>query len=199
MDQTPTAPVPPFGPPELPPDASATGALDSEWTPTVPLPDAPIVLPSAPPTGAFAVGADRLRHWWQAIESRARTFGWSVAVSVPIGVVVSLAIGMVPAIAGHRPFWDGELHFLIGYWYIVAAVITAIVPVMFTALRDGRHDAVALVVDRRYWRVLVAAAVLFPTAVAVIVFVASHLLAVLLTIVVVVTLLILAIMFGGGF
>jgi hypothetical protein len=199
MDQTPTAPVPPFGPPELPPDTTSAGAVDSEWTPTVPLPEAPIVLPSAPPTGAFAVAAYRLQDWWHAIESRARTFGWSVAVSVPIGLVVSLVIGIMPAIAGDREFWDGELHFVLGYWYIVAAVIAAIVPVVFIALRDGRNHAVALVVDRRYWRVLVAAAVLFPMAVAVIVFVASHLLAVLLTIIVVVTLLILAIMFGGGF
>lgn len=198
MDQTPTAPVPPFAPPQLPPDMSVSAA-DSEWTPTVPLPEAPIVLPSAPPTGARAIAADRLRRWWHAIESRARTFGWAVAASLPIGAMVSLVIGIVPALAGDRAFWDGEAHFLLGYWYLVLAVIAAIVPVVFTALRDGRRAATALVVDRRYWRVLVGAAVVLPAAVGVIVFVASHLLAVLLTIIVVVTLLILAVLFGGGF
>ena len=198
MDQTPTAPVPPFGPPELPPDATALGP-DSEWTPTVPLPEAPIVLPSSPPTGSRALAADRLRRWWHAISSQARTFAWAVAAAVPIGLVVSLVIGVVPALAGDRAFWDGEVRFLLGYWYLVVAVIAAIVPVIFTALRDGRQHAVALVVDRRYWRVLVGAAVVLPAAVAVIVFVASHLLAVLFTVIVVVALLILAVMFGGGF
>jgi hypothetical protein len=165
----------------------------------VPLPEAPIVLPSAPPSGVVAVAADRVRQWWRAIVARAPMFGSAVAISVPVGLAVALVIGLAPVAAGDRGFWDAELRFVVGYWYIVAAVIAALVPVGFTLLRDGRDRAVDLVAGRRYWRVLVAAAVVLPLAVAIIVFVASHLLAVLLTIIVVVALLLALIIFGGGF
>jgi hypothetical protein len=167
-------------------DTTPTDRID-DGTPTAPLPhDTRIVLPSQPArSGRMALARDRVRMTATSVRRHSRTFRLAVVVAITIGVMTSVIIGLVPFAFSDRGLWDAEVRFLIGYWYLVAGVVLAFVPVTFTALRGGTRDASDLIGARGYWKALLAACVVVPAAVAVIVFVASHLLAVVLTIVVI--------------
>ncbi len=135
---------------------------------------------------------------FDTVQAESGRFGLAVLGALAIGALWFVVLGSLVFALDDRDFWSEQLHLLTQYWYVFAIVATAAVAPLFIALRDGTRAARQFVLDRGYWKVLLAGWLVMPALVAVVVFVATNLVAVLVTIAVLFAVLLVLIFTVGG-
>jgi len=207
MDMTPTGKMP-FDPPILapPPPSTALPTLPSTLPPTVQALDPTGRVPLAfdatadQPTSAIVTRRFPGSRFFseiafQNLRSNLATVGLALLLAAPIAGLVFFAIASVRFAFDDRTFANSQSHSLAEFWYILLLFMIALAPVTFVLLRRSYDAAVGFVVDRGYWKVLLAVYVLFPLAAGIVAFVVGHFIAVL----VVVALLLIVLSITGGF